>query len=171
MQNISRRLTEYNNSTARIQNKCILVKHVKEKLSDLFSRRIRELGIKNVDVANRSGLSRGYIGNIVNETAPTQSGQYNLSPESVNVLAKALEISESAILEAMNYLPENQNTGIKKPSNPAEFFDALDRLGLDIQFAGGRKVLEGLDEDDLQELLDTVIASATAKGRRKQARI
>ncbi len=171
MENITGHLSEYKISTARIQNKCILVENVKEKLSDLFRRRIKELGIKNVDVASRSGFSRGYVGNIVNETAPTQSGQYNLSPDAVSAFAKALEVSESEILEALNYLPENQNTGIKKPTTPAEFFDALERLGLDIQFAGGRKVLEGLDEDDLQELLDTAVASATAKGKRKQARI
>lgn len=68
----------------------------------------------------------------------------------------------------MHYLHDNNDSRIKKPTNPAEFFDALDKLGLDIQFDGGRKVLEGLDEDDLQELLDSVVANAIGKSKRKK---
>lgn len=100
----SSQLKEYNKTSHRIQASRILIVNVKEKLSELVGRRIRELSTTNAEVARQTGLSRGYIGNIVNETAPTQSGQYNLSPETVGKLAKVLQISESEILQAMDYL-------------------------------------------------------------------
>jgi transcriptional regulator with XRE-family HTH domain len=103
---IPRRLVEYNNSTNEIQDDCILVVDVKESLSQLVRRRAKELNLRNADIARRAGLSRGCIGNIVNETAPTRTGKYRISPEAVEKLAKALEISQTAILEAMDYLSD-----------------------------------------------------------------
>lgn len=97
--------------------------NVREKLSELVGRRIRELGINNAELARRSGLTRGYIGNIVNDTAPTQSGNYNLSPDSVGKLAKALEISEAEILAAMKYLSD-PTADVPKP-----ILEALAREG------------------------------------------
>lgn len=103
---LARPLLEYNKESNRILPKRILLVNVQERedLSTLVQRRIRELGISNAEVARRSKLSRSYIGNIVNKTAPTQSGQYNLSPDAVGRLATAIEVSETEILTSMKYL-------------------------------------------------------------------
>lgn len=77
---------------------------VKETLSQLVRRRVKELGITNAELARRAGLSRSYIGNIVNETAPTKSGQYHLSPESLSKVAKALDVTQTEILASLDYL-------------------------------------------------------------------
>jgi transcriptional regulator with XRE-family HTH domain len=103
---IPRRLTEYNESTNEIQNESILLVDVKETLSQLIRRRAKELKLTNAELARRAGLSRSYIGNIINQTAPTKSGQYVLSPDAVDRLAKALEINQTDILETMDYLSD-----------------------------------------------------------------
>lgn len=126
VENIASVLSEYKKEPNRIQKKCILVVNVQEKLSELVGRRIRELGLKNADIARLSGLSRSYIGNIVNETAPTQSGQYNLSPKSVSALAKALQISEIEIVNAMGY--------VKSSSDDAEIVE------LETMYRKGRRL-------------------------------
>lgn len=97
----------YNKISTSELNICKLLATVKENLSTLIQRRIRELGTTKAEVARQSGLSRTYITDLANGTGNTQSGQYNLSPESVSALAKALEITEAEILEVMNYLPKN----------------------------------------------------------------
>lgn len=114
MRNIPSLLQEYKKETHRIHNKSILIVNVKEKLSELVSRRIRELGLKNAEVARRTGLSRSYIGNMANGTAPTQSGEYEPSPEVIEKLSTALEISQNEILEAMNYLTNEATDKIPK---------------------------------------------------------
>lgn len=103
---IPRRLEEYNKTTSEIHDECILVVDVKETLSQLVRRRARELNLRNAELARRAGLSRGYIGNIINETAPTRSGKYRISPEVVERLAKAIEVSQTEILEVMDYLSD-----------------------------------------------------------------
>lgn len=80
---------------------------MREKLSELVSRRMKEMRIGPSDLARLVGKTRGYIGNMANGTAPTKSGEYEPSPEVVSSLAKALEVDEQEILEAMDYLPEN----------------------------------------------------------------
>ena len=104
MKNIASNLSEYNKFPYEIQNLCILVEDMPEKLSELITRRIGELNISNAELARRTGLSRGYIGNIVNETAPTQTGQYDLSKGTIRVLARELKITEAEILSAMGYM-------------------------------------------------------------------
>jgi transcriptional regulator with XRE-family HTH domain len=101
---IPRRLIEYNKTTDEIQEESILVVDVKETLSQLVRRRSAELNLTKAEIARRTGLSRSYIGNIMNETAPTKSGQYNLSPNAVDKLAKVLEIQQTEILESLDYL-------------------------------------------------------------------
>lgn len=97
---------EYNKESNRILPVRILLVNMQERedLSALVQRRIRELGLSNSEVARRAKLSRSYIGNIVNRTAPTQSGQYNLSPEAAHNLAAAIEVSDIEFLSAMKYL-------------------------------------------------------------------
>jgi transcriptional regulator with XRE-family HTH domain len=106
---IPRRLLEYNKSTDEIQEESILVVDVKETLSQLMRRRAAELGLSNAEIARRAGLSRSYIGNIINETAPTKSGQYNLSPEVVDKLSKVLEVPQTDILESIDYLSDHSD--------------------------------------------------------------
>ena len=138
-------LKEYNKTPNRIQNISILLVNVKEKLSELVRRRINELGLTNAELARRVNLSRGYIGNIVNETAPTQSGQYNLSPETVKSLAKELKISENEILSAMNYLAD----GKVLPSELA----IID--------------YDGFDEQDLEEIAEYINFKRAQKEKKK----
>lgn len=130
MENIPSVLQEYKKETTKIQKKCILIVNVKEKLSDLVSRRLRELDLKKADLAKLTGLSRSYIGNMANGTAPTESGQYEPSPDAVEALAKYLQISEDEILNAIGYA---NNT----PKIPQR-----------IAIAG----FEGLDEQDIEEI-------------------
>lgn len=113
------------------QNICKLLATVKENLSDLIQRRLKELKIKKAELARRTGLSRTYITDLANGTGNTQSGQYNLSPDSVTKLSKALEVTEAEILEAMNYLSESQ------PKLP----DGLEMMDFD-----------GLDPNDIEEI-------------------
>lgn len=148
------------------QNFCKLIATVKENVSDLIQRRLKELNIKKSELARRTGFSRTYITDLANGTGNTQSGQYNLPPETVNKLAKALEIADTEILSAMNYLP-GKSSAIRKPTNPAEFFEILDEMGLEINLDGGLKTVASLDEDDLQDLLDSIVATAQAKAKRK----
>lgn len=75
----------------------------KETLSTLIQRRLTELNIKKAELARRSGFSRTYITDLANETGNTQSGSYNLPPDTVTKLAKALEVDEIEILNSMGY--------------------------------------------------------------------
>lgn len=104
-----------------------LTDDVRENLSELVRRRIKELNTSKAAIARAVGVSRSYIGNIANGTAPTQSGQYNLSPETVGKLAKVLEVSESEILSAMDYLSENVR---QYPQTPEELTEALKKYGI-----------------------------------------
>lgn len=105
-------------------NFCKLLATVKENLSSLIQRRIKELNTSKAEVARKTGLSRTYITDLANGTGNTQSGQYNLSPETVGKLSKALEISEAEILSAMNYLTSKETVDIPKP-----IIEALAREG------------------------------------------
>jgi transcriptional regulator with XRE-family HTH domain len=102
--NISCHLKEYNKSSFKIQNLCILVENVKESLSQLIQRRVRELNISKAEAARRCGITRSYFGNMANQTAPTESGQYEPSPEVVAGLSKGLEVSEIEILDSIGYI-------------------------------------------------------------------
>lgn len=130
---------------------CILVDNVKETLSQLVQRRLKELNTSKAAVARKVGVSRSYIGNIANETAPTQSGQYNLSPDTVSGLAKALEINESEILEAMNYLPETKAK--KKIATAADFAEFLQANNIH-NFKLTEADMKKMEETGFDELID-----------------
>lgn len=102
---------------------CKLLANVKENLSQLVQRRLKELGASKAEIARQTGLSRTYITDIANNTGNTQSGQYNLTPGTVGKLSKALVVSESEILEAMSYLT------IPKNDIPKPILNALAREG------------------------------------------
>lgn len=74
-----------------------------ETISELIQRRLTELDIKKSELAKKAGVSRAYIGDLANGTAKTKSGHYRPKPEIVTSLAKALEVSETEILNAIGY--------------------------------------------------------------------
>lgn len=114
---LASQLIEYKQSTNREQNISILLVNV-EKLSELLSRRLKELKLSNADLARLTGLSRSYIGNMVNETAPTQSGQYQPSPDVVAKLSQHLKVTEAEILNSVGF-------NIKIEVNDSPFFKAV----------------------------------------------
>lgn len=120
----------YGIQTSRI----LKVNNMAERLSELIARRIRELDLSNAELARRTGLTRGYIGNIVNETAPTRSGQYNLSQSTIAALARELKITETEILTSMGYL-----------KNESEIPERIAAIGFD-----------ELDEQDIREIADFI---------------
>ena len=138
-----------------------------ETLGELITRRMKDLGIRNnSELARLIKRSDAYVGDLVNDRAKTKSGTYKPRPDTLANLSKHLQVSEIEILTAIGYAPK-ESAVPKKPTNVAEFFEVLDFLGLDVQFAGGFKTLETLGEDDLQELLDGIVANASAKVKRK----
>lgn len=155
---------EYRKFTARRQNKCYQYEYM-ESLSELVRRRINELGINNAELARRAKKSRGYIGNIINQTAPTKTGQYRLMPDTVEDLAKALEVPEADIVNAIGY--ETEEVVVTKPKNVAEFYERLNEMGFGMKLEGGKQSLEGLGEDDLQDLLDSVQIATQMKINKK----
>lgn len=85
-----------------------LLPEMVEKLGDLIQRRMNEVGIKNKsELARLIGKSAAYAGDLINNTAKTKKGFYTPSKETIKALAKALQVDETEILTAMNYLPEN----------------------------------------------------------------
>lgn len=160
MENISSILSEYKKTAARIQNKSILLDDVKEKLSELVSRRLNELGLRKAEAARIAGISRSYFGNIANGTAPTPSGEYNLSPEAVSGLSRALQVSESDILEAMNYLSETAPK--KKIATAADFAEFLKTNGV-VDYKLTDEDRRKLEETGFDELIDYLAAFFTVK--------
>lgn len=156
---------KFNKNKVQLNNNYVklnLTKIMSETFGDYLKEKRLALRYSQDDVADISGVSKTTISLL--ETNQIPQPRFN----TLFKIAKALRLHKDEVRQKLTEWQSGAATTVQKPTNPAEFFDALDRLGLDIQFAGGRKVLENLDEDDLQELLDTVIASATAKGRRKQ---
>jgi transcriptional regulator with XRE-family HTH domain len=138
-----------------------------ETLGQLMKRRMIELQIgSNSELARLMGMSDAYIGDLINDTGKTKDGVYRPRPKTVKKLANALKVTELEILAAATNAP-NAGTNLKKPQTPMEFFALLEEVGIDINLDGGVKSLEGLTGDDLQELLDSVAANASAKARRK----
>lgn len=135
---------------------CKLSANVPENLSQLFQRRINELNIRKAEVARRSGLSRTYITDIANGTANTQSGEYRPTPETVSKLAKALEVPESEIANAIGY--SAGTTPEHKPKNFPELVAALEALGIiELQMFGGEKVFDNFTDDDYEEFLEKTV--------------
>lgn len=140
---------EYNKFTTRILSPCYQLEDM-ESLSELFRRRINELGISNSELARRAKKSRSYVGNIINETAPTKSGKYELSPESVKGFAKALEVDEVEILTAIGYATE---------SATEDSHEILDIANISFH----HKKLTKADQEEMLRLMRTVAAGVLAE--------
>ena len=148
---------------------CKLSANVSENLSQLFQRRIKELNIRKAEVARRSGLSRTYITDIANGTANTQSGEYRPTPETVTKLAKALEVTETEMANAIGYGTERKPE--LKPKNFSELMAAFESLGiLQLQMFGGDKVFENFTEDDYEEFLEKTVSELQFMVKRKTKR-
>lgn len=82
-------------------------------------------------------------------------------------LAQALNKDvDEALLLAGDAPIENQ--ALQKPRNVAEFFDLVEKYGFTIpQFFDGYESLKKLDENDLQELLESMFSLAEGKARKK----
>src|SRR4051794_19320031 len=119
---LKRQVSAYNNICFSERFLSKLSANVKqETLAKLIQRRLVDLDIKKAELARRSGLSKTYITDLSNETGNTQSGTYNLPPETVVNLAKALQVAEIEVIKAIGYVSEKpiQN----KPQNVAEFIE------------------------------------------------
>ncbi|MBS1793613.1 MAG: helix-turn-helix domain-containing protein [Acidobacteria bacterium] len=106
--------------------KCILIDNVEQNLSELIQRRIKALNISKAELARRIGVSRSYIVNMANQTAPTKSGQYEPSPEVVAKLAKVLDVSEIEILKAIGYAPKRNLIESVDDEFAALFYESAD---------------------------------------------
>ncbi len=103
---------------------CKLSATVKENLSELVRRRIKELETSKAAVAAKAGLSRTYITDIANGTGNTQSGEYRPSPEAVLKLAKALEVTETEIINSIGY---------SSKARDVEFYEILEGMNLEFE--------------------------------------
>lgn len=127
---------------------------------------IKRTGLSNAEIGRRSGFSPTYIGNLVRDHNPnTKDGKGRPSEEAVTLIAKATGGNLDDAREAAGY-SRLSTPSKKKPTNVREFFEALETLGLDVRYDGGMDMLEKLGEDELQELLDSAVANASAKVKR-----
>ena len=135
-----------------------------ENLSQLIQRRIKELNIRKAEIARRTGLSRTYITDISNGTGNTQSGEYRPPPETVTKLAKALEISEAEVTNAIGYASRT-TVQHDKPKTIKDLISRLSEMGFDIHFDGD---LTNFTSDDLEDLIDDIKAKLIVKSQRNK---
>ena len=136
-----------------------------ENLSQLITRRLKELDLSKSDLAKRIGKSRAYVTDLANATANTPSGQYRPSPEVLSSLAKNLKVSELEILRAAGF---GTGSAIKKPTNIIEFLEALESMGLDqFAFSVDREALDGYTPEDFEELVERIKADVEITIRRR----
>lgn len=117
-------VTAYNKVSHSEPYFCKLVADMKENLSQLVARRIRELGLKKSELAKQVGVSRTYITDLANGTGNTQSGQYRPRPEIIEKLAKFLEVEINEILNSIGYASPNTT-----PEIPESVKNAFAREG------------------------------------------
>jgi len=146
----------YNEISHSRQNICKLLADMKENLSQLVDRRLRELGISKSDLAATTGLSRAYITDIANGTGNTQSGQYRPSPNVVAKLAKALEIDEAEILIAIGY-----QSGLEKDESH-EIFE-----GVSISFQEAAKVSKK-EQEQIRDAVKLIIKGVKPDVKEKE---
>lgn len=85
-----------------------VIPQMANKLGDLIRERMKSLGIEtNVALAEKVGVSSGYIGDLINNTGKSKRGHYIPSPELVSGLSKQLHISQIKILAAVGYEVEH----------------------------------------------------------------
>ena len=117
-----------------------------ENLSQLISRRLNELRLSKSDLATLIGKSRAYVGDLANGTAGTQSGQYRPSPAVITSLATHLKVTEAEILNAIGYNAGKPET--RKPQNLPELIEALEHLGIEIDWATIKDGFQNYTPDD-----------------------
>lgn len=139
----------------------------------LFDAR-EKVGLTQEELATAAGISKPYVGTIENMRPHTDTGATpKPGRDKIISIVKALneklpageKLNLDKLLMMVGHAPENSFP--RKPMNVLELFETLEFLGLDVQFDGGLKTLESLDADDLQELLDGIVANASAKVKRK----
>ena len=118
------------------------------------------------EIADAIKVSRTTVSSYA--TARPQTNSNKPSRPKREIVIRLAEVLNKDVNEALllaGHAPTSA-PGFKKPTNVREFFELLDDLGLDVQFHGGSENLEQLGEEDLQELLDGVVANASAKAKR-----
>lgn len=154
---------KYNKTSNKIQPFCILLLDMKETLGQLVSRRIRELQMSQSELARKTGFTRGYINNIVNEKAANTSGQYNFPPETVEKFARALRVTNEEILASMGYLnPQIDSNNLSgKPGKQPE--DIMRDIGFNL-FGGFSRLSEQQQIEFMKEL--RIIGEGILESRR-----
>ena len=113
-------------------------------------------------------ITSAQISNYEREYDKDQEGNPTRPKEKfVELAAEVLQRPVAEAKLAANYAPDIKISPIRQPKTPAEFFEILEELGMEINLDGGIQTIESLDEDDLQDLLDSIVANAQAKARRK----
>lgn len=153
----------YNKFSPALLFPCKVVANL-ENLSQLISRRLSEVGMSKSELAKRIGKSRAYVTDLANGTASTQSGQYRPKPEVLAALAKHLQVPEVDVLNAAGYNAGTVRTS--KPSTLPELLEALDNLGIEIEWATIKNNFDGYTPDDFEELKEQIAANAGVKIRR-----
>jgi transcriptional regulator with XRE-family HTH domain len=128
---------------------------IREDFGRYMKREREERGLTQKYVADKIGLT-------VTQLSRIENGKSGTERDTVILWARVLGLEENDALR--KYKPENI---VRKPTNVAEFFQALDELGLDMSFVGSDDSLEGLGPEDLQDLLDGIKANTLIKVQRK----
>lgn len=120
-------------------------------------------------LAQAVGLSRTTVSALI--SAKPQTGTNEPSrPKASNVikLAKALNTDPDPLLLLAGHAPTSQEP--KKPANLPELLEALDALGIEIDWATVKGNFDNYTPDDFEELKEQIAANAGIKIKRVTGR-
>jgi hypothetical protein len=138
-----------------------------ERFARWMSDRRAELGITLDVLEERTGIKKQHL-SVLERAAPHSLTGKPVIPKrpTVEKIAKGLESPLSDALEAAGYTTKNGN--LKRVHNAQEFLEVLQQHGLKIpQFASGLKGLENVGEDELNEVLETMLFQLSQRARKK----
>jgi transcriptional regulator with XRE-family HTH domain len=121
------------------------------------------------ELAKRAGISTNYVSALERDEPNAKDGSPRRPRlDKVDAIAKALNVSVDEARLAAGYAPK---TIRDKPKNVAELLDAIEKLGVEgIQFPGGIEGLHDLDDDKLNDILESVKAAIEVELRREKRR-
>lgn len=127
----------------------------------------KEIGLTQQELAERAEISATYISALEREEPNTRNGQPRMpSPDIVAKIAKAVKKPESEARQAAYeglYIPPFPT----KPKNYVELLEALEKLGIEINWAAINKNLENYTEDDYEDLFERIKFDTDFSVRRK----
>jgi Helix-turn-helix. len=145
----------YNKTSYALQAFCKVSLNV-ETISELLQRRLKDLKMSKAALAQKVGVSRTYIGDLTNRTAKTKSGFYRPNPEIVTKLAKALQVTEIEILNAIGYSQPSETE--------SESIEVLDGVTVQLQ----KKKLTKAEREELLEAMRIVAAGVRARHKKEK---